>query len=225
MNPRQAPPRTDLPFLRHRRIAATAGPLSLAAPVARRVAPVRRVTAQQPLILTPPMPAAVLTRVQSGVGRLTVTARWNSPLAAGPVAAGLVVAYRKTTGEARLLSPLDGPYLESDNVRLDHRAGAPVLTVDLLRVRAIDRLLLACLAPASPLTGALILTTYGGSRVDLPVTLPAGFGAAALMTAYQVDGELVLRAEQDPVGGTVRDACLAYGYDRFTWLNPNTPVR
>jgi hypothetical protein len=166
------------------------------------------------------MPTAVLTRIQSGVGRLTVTARWGSP-----GAAGLVIAYRRSTGETRLLSPVDGPYLETDNIRLDHRAGEPVLTVDLLRVRTIDRLLLAGLPAAYPLTGVLILTTYGGSRVDLPVTLPGGPGVAALMTAYNVDGELVLRAEHDPVGGTVQDACLAYGYDRFTWLNPHTPVR
>jgi hypothetical protein len=227
VNPELAPPRTDLPYLRHRRRAAAVSrlvPLVLhepaPAPATRRTAPVRRATAEQPQTLSPQLPTTVLTRLQAGVGMLTVTARWG---AAG--AAGLFVAYRRSTGENRLLSPLDGPYLQADNVRLDHRPAAPVLTVDLLHIRTVDRLLIGCLPAAGPVTGALIITTHGGSRVDLPVSAGGRPPVAVLMTAYNVDGELVLRAEQDAVDGTLQAACLAYGYDRFTWLDPQTPVR
>jgi hypothetical protein len=39
-----------------------------------------------------------------------------------------------------------------------------------------------------------------------------------------VDGEFVLRAENEKVGGAVREAARMFGYDRITWADDSTPV-
>jgi hypothetical protein len=136
------------------------------------------------------------------------------------------VAYQRGNGDNRLFTPADGPLVTADCLLLDHRGGDPVLTVDLLRVRDLRRLLLAVQpnGPA-PLSGALVVTTYGRSRVDQPISLPGLGGVGVIATVHNVDGELVLRAEWDAVGGPLRQACAAYGYDRVTWLDAHTPLR
>ncbi|MGX6605944.1 hypothetical protein ACWKSP_28015 [Micromonosporaceae bacterium Da 78-11] len=264
-SPQDAPPRTDLPFLRHRRrptavppsplpLEPPAAPLLLSPPAAPlvpgpsaasldlgsplfvpksgpvsaspaaarpRVPPVRRAAPDRPATLTPQQPTVVLTRIQSAVGALRIEGRW-----AAPAKAWLIVAYQPSTGENRILPPHDALFADADGILADHRGRHPRITVDLLHIRRLDRLLIATTtigAPA-PLTGAVVLTTHGGTRIDLPVDLPPEPGVAALLTAYIVDGQLVLRAERDPVGGPLRDVCLAYGYDRITWVDPYTPL-
>jgi hypothetical protein len=53
---------------------------------------------------------------------------------------------------------------------------------------------------------------------------PPAAGAVGLVTIYQVGGELTVRAEPREVLPNVREACLAFGFDRITWLDPNTPA-
>lgn len=171
----------------------------------------------QPATLTPQQPTAVLTRIQSGIGALSIEIRW-----AEPSRGWLIGIYQLTTGENRIIPPSDSTFTVSDGILADHRGQYPRLTVDLQRIRHLERLLIAASA-STPLTGAMIITAYGGARIDLSVDLPAP-GVAALVSIYNVDGQLVLRAERDMVGGSLRDVCLAYGYDRITWLDPNTPL-
>ncbi|GLY07716.1 MULTISPECIES: hypothetical protein [Actinoplanes] len=247
-SPEDAPPRTDLPYLRHRRRPAVAPPepvpvraaggdlLDLGTPTApavpprsdpppavrRRLAPVRRVAPDRPLALTPPTPTAVLTRIQSGVGTLTATMHWSEP-----GVGRLLVACQRRSREVRVLNPEPGSLVEAGGLLLDHRGGSPSLTWDLLHVREIDRLMLAVTANRGPrpLTGVLTLVTYSGARVEVPVELPPEAMVSVLVTIFQVDGELVLRAERDTVGATLKDACDAYGYGAVTWINPYTPMQ
>ncbi len=45
-----------------------------------------------------------------------------------------------------------------------------------------------------------------------------------LVSVYNVDGELVVRAEMETIAGDVREAARAYGYDRITWRDDRHPV-
>ena len=72
--------------------------------------------------------------------------------------------------------------------------------------------------------GTLIVTALGGARVELPLDLPASTGVSVFLSVYNVAGEFVLRAEMETVKGAVRDACIAYGFDRISWLDDRTPV-
>jgi hypothetical protein len=242
-SPQDAAPRTDLPYLRHRRLvrAAEAAPLtggdlldlapapaveqprSRRPPTRRRLAPARRVTLNQPLTLTPELPTVVLTRLQSAVGTLETTFYWSQP-----VGGRLLVAYQKKSREIRIATPTSDPVDDLDCFRLDHRHKDTRLSWDLLHVRDIDRLMLATgVGPsAHPVTGVLTLVTHSGARIEVPtVSLPQSGGVTVLVTIYNVDGELVIRAEHDKINGTLKTACAAYGYDRLTWIDDYTPVQ
>jgi hypothetical protein len=72
--------------------------------------------------------------------------------------------------------------------------------------------------------GTLVVTTFGGARIELPLdTLFAG-NVAVLMSIYNLDGELVIRAEMETITGDVREAARAYGYDRITWRDARSPA-
>ena len=76
------------------------------------------------------------------------------------------------------------------------------------RSAALDRFLVYGYSPTiSVLTwdGLLSLTTYGGSRAEVPFDLPPLSGTVALLTGYQVRGELVLRAELEAYAGPAGD--------------------
>jgi hypothetical protein len=74
-------------------------------------------------------------------------------------------------------------------------------------------------------SGTVILSTYGGSRAEVPLDSLQSGDVAVLLSIYQVHGELVVRAEMQPLFGGVREAARAYGFDRITWLDLNTPLR
>ena len=71
--------------------------------------------------------------------------------------------------------------------------------------------------------GTLVLTTHAGARVEAPL-LGLGAGAVGVLASiYQVDGELAIWSEM-LAGGTVRDACRAFGFDEITWVDDRTPT-
>ncbi len=45
-----------------------------------------------------------------------------------------------------------------------------------------------------------------------------------LASAYNLRGELVIRAEMDLIGTTVQEACRGYGFDRISWVDQTTPI-
>jgi hypothetical protein len=72
--------------------------------------------------------------------------------------------------------------------------------------------------------GTLIVSTLGGARIEVPLDRAPSPNVLVALSVFNVGGELVLRAELDEVAGTVRDACVAHGYDRITWLDAYTPL-
>lgn len=179
-------------------------------------------------VLTPRAPTVTLTRVQSGVGALVVEAACSD--AVGDLR--LAAAYRLADGTTGLLRHTDGtttvPATGARPVLLAQRHGFERLVVDLHRVRDLDRLVvLAFSASDGPLAwgGTLVTTTLGEARVEVSLDGPAGAGVVVPLSVYVVDGELVLRAEPREVSASIREACLAHGFDRITWLDARTPLR
>ena len=174
-----------------------------------------------PTLLGPDTPTVTLTRLQSGVGVLQVELVTTVP------ALRLGAAYELVDGRTSAI--VDGGHADAApptrpvlQLTRDRYAG---LRVDLRQTRALRRLaVLAVPQTAVDWTGTLVVTTAAGARMEAPLDLGHGEGPAVLLTAYVVDGEIVLRAERELVAGTLRDACLAYGYDRITWADDRTPA-
>jgi hypothetical protein len=185
------------------------------------------VRAGTPQILGPKSPTVALSRVQSGVGAITIEAACSD--AVGDLRLG--AAYRLSNGVSSVVQHetgvTTGPAKGTRPVLHGGRGQFERITIDLAQVRSLDRLAVYGFSAAGgPLSwgGTLIVSTFGGSRVELPMDSTPSAGVLVFLTVYNVDGELVLRAEPHEVAPTVRDACLAYGFDRITWLDPRTPV-
>ena len=189
--------------------------------------PVRRVAAGQAVVLTSAAPTVTLTRVQSGVGALTVEAACSPAI--GDLRLGC--AYQLTSGATSVVQHVTGlrtaPHQGSRPLLLAQRGQFEKVTVDLVQVRDLERLGVYAFSESGGQLawgGTLVVTTLGGSRVEVPLVAGPSVGVLVLLTAYQVDGELVLRAEaQEPVS-SIQEACLRFGYDRITWLDPRTPI-
>jgi len=178
-------------------------------------------------ILTPGDPIVTLNRRQSGVGSLLIEAACSP--AVGDLRLGC--AYALTTGASSILSHADGMRLGpkgSDRpVIVAGRERFEQVEVDLRQVRTVERLLVYSFSgDRSPLAwgGTLRIATFGGAEIELSIERPEYTGVYVLLSAYSIDGELILRAELDPAGGTVREACRAYGYERITWLDDRLPA-
>jgi hypothetical protein len=194
---------------------------------AQRLVPSRRATTRRPEVLTPRDPVVTLTRLQSGIGTITVEAACSD--AVGDLR--LACAYRLTSGATSLATNRDGLALAPRQSQLPilrvHRDRFDTITLDCRRVRELDRLLVLAFSPSGAAlswSGTLLITTLSGARLEAPMDAPAQAGALGLLTAYQVDGELVVRAEPRSVRATVRDTCMAFGFDRITWMDPSTPA-
>jgi hypothetical protein len=188
---------------------------------------VRRVHADSAEILTAGRPTVTLSRVQSGIGALVVEAACSE--AVGDLRLG--AAYRLRSGASSVVQHVSttsaAPPGSKRPLLVAHRAAFETLTVDLAQVRDLDRLAVYAFSERGASLawgGTLVATTLGGSRVELPMDGPASAAVVVLLTIYNVEGELVLRAEPREPAGTVRDACLGFGFDRITWLDPQTPV-
>jgi hypothetical protein len=179
------------------------------------------------VILTPREPTVTLDRVQSGVGALTVTAVCSP--AVGDLVLGAV--HQLADGSSGVVSRTAGiptapprsrrPVLEAGRGEYDQ------IRVDLRQSRSLRRFVVyAVSASESSLAwgGTLLLTTHGGSRVEIPLDLAPHDGPVVVASVYAVDGELVVRAELDPVRGLVRDVAQAYGFRAITWADARTPV-
>jgi hypothetical protein len=44
------------------------------------------------------------------------------------------------------------------------------------------------------------------------------------LSLYNIDGELVLRAEQSLIGGSIRVATAAFGFAGISWLDDHTAL-
>jgi hypothetical protein len=192
--------------------AATAAP---AAPTPAFTPP--RTLGSAATVLSPRRPSVQLTRLQSGIGALTFEAAWSPD-------EGFVLgcAYQLDSGWSSVLRQGEtfGPLV------MDRHAGHQRLRLDLLHGRHLQRLIVFGVPAADPgphWAGTLLIGTHGHARIEVPVQPPAP-GPTVLLSLYNVDGEIVLRAEAQSVPGRIRDACLAFGYDRIAWRDADTAI-
>ncbi|MEV8512036.1 hypothetical protein [Dactylosporangium sp. NPDC051484] len=180
----------------------------------------RRTDPSAPTVLTAQQPTVVLSRLQSGIGALTFEAAWP---AANQFLLGCT--YQLRSGRSSVLRPTGSATAASGPLVIADRNGHQIVTLDLLAARHIERLLLFGMLSAAPPQwgGTLVVTTAGQARIEIPL-LPPRPQVTALLSLYNIDGEFVLRAEMDCILGQLRDACLAFGYDRIAWRDANTPA-
>jgi len=195
-------------------------------PAVRAYAP-PRAQAGTATILTAKAPTVTLTRVQSGVGALQIELACSAEV--GDVRLGC--AYQLRSGLSSVVQHASGvptaPPGSRRPVLTALREDFEELLVDLVQVRELDRFVVYAFSASDvELTwgGTLVVSTHGQARVDLPVEGPASAGVLVLLSVFNVAGELVLRNESDRIAGTVRDACVAYGFDRIAWLDARTPL-
>lgn len=228
--------REDLPWLRRRgRLPAVAEPESAPSPPAAQPPPPparpqpavdwARARPGETVILGRQQPTVRLTRIQSGVGALSIRAAL--PGDTGGVLLGC--AYQLRSGQSALLPGPVGPSLAPPGSRrpvilADHLT----LTLDLLQSRGIQRLVVFTYSPAGTSVswgGTLVVRTLGGARIEVPLGRPESPGALVALSLYNIDGEFVLRAEDELVAGAARQVCAAYGFEQISWLDDQTPLR
>lgn len=187
----------------------------------------KRVGAGEESLLAVRTPTVTLTRTQSGVGHLTVEAVCSDEV--GDLRLGAL--YQLRSGGSSTLQHAGGhrfgPPSSRRPVLLATREEYERISVDLRQVRDIERIAIYAFSESrTELTwgGTLVVETFGAARIELPLdTLYAG-PIAVLLSFYNFDGELVVRAEMENIAGDVREAARAYGYDKITWRDERSPV-
>jgi hypothetical protein len=172
-------------------------------------------------LLTPRTPTVLLNRLQSGVGSIRIQAVW-----AAPHDARLGCVYRMRSGYSTVAWPGGVPG-QADPLVMSMQGDIQTITLDMLRCKDLDRMVLfAVLDSQLPpqWTGMLLITTYGGARIEVPIDPTPAPGVLVLLSVYNLFGEFVLRAERERVSGTARDAAMAYGFDGVTWFDGFTAV-
>lgn len=210
------PEPTPIPQLRGRKAAPS-----------RPTWPQHRTKVDTPTILDDVEPAVTLTRRQSGIGTLTVDAACSA--AVGDLRLGC--AFQLRSGASSVVAHVDGirfgPADAANPVVVSSHDRYERISVDLRQVRDLERFLVyAFSGDGSPLSwgGTLQLTTYGEARIETSLESKPFSGVFVLLSAYNVDGELVLRAEREPAEATIREACRAYGYGNIAWLDDRLPA-
>ncbi|MGN6605964.1 MAG: hypothetical protein ACTHMS_02995 [Jatrophihabitans sp.] len=174
-------------------------------------------------------PVVTLTRVQSGVGQLTV----DAVTASDDLRIGC--AYELASGLSSTVQLAEGhrfapPSAARRPVILAHRdeVDNEQLVFDLRQVGDLRRAVVYAFRPSgadAPWTGTLVTTTFAGARADLPLETLFPGRIAVLLSITNVAGELWVRAEMETVvGGAIREACRAYGFERITWRDDRTPA-
>lgn len=172
-------------------------------------------------LMTEHEPVVELTRMQSAAGALEAKVAVPNP---SEVVLGLVFE----TGDGRQSLVLPGLSQQGPDPRRPiFRATSSGVAVNLRSITGVHRVLLFAVPtrPSKQLPGGTVtVTTYGESRLELPLVAGPTLGAQALLTAYVVEGRLVIRAEHDPYSGTLQQVCAAYGYREISWRDPFTPL-
>jgi uncharacterized protein involved in tellurium resistance len=185
------------------------------------------VTAGGHAILNRRSPTVTLTRTQSGIGTLTIEAACSAEV--GDLRLGC--AYQLRTGESSTVQATGGNRLAPPRSRRPVLVGGHEryerISLDLRQSRDIERLAVYAFSESRAQVawgGTLIVTTFGGARIETPLEQLVPGAVAVLLSLYNVGGEFVLRAELETVTGSIREAARAYGYDRIAWLDDRTPV-
>ncbi len=186
----------------------------------------RRVGGREQILLSVKEPTVTLTRVQSAVGHLTIEAVCSAEV--GDLRLGAVYQFR--SGGTSTVQHAGGNRFAPSSRRPVIVAGSEEyerLSVDLRQIRDIERISVYAFSESrTPLVwgGTLVLDTFGGGRLELPLETLYQSTVAVLLSLYNLDGELVIRAEMESIVGDVREAARAYGYDRIAWRDDRSPV-
>lgn len=169
-----------------------------------------------------------LTRVQSGVGALILQAAHSDLV--GDLRLG--AAYQLVSGQSSVIHNAGGlstaPAGSQRPVIIASSEPFEALTIDLAQSRQVERLIVCAYSESGTSLdwdGALIVQTYGGDRVEVPLRCERAAGVMVPLSLYNIDGEFVLRAEQFFIEGSLREATAAFGFERITWLDDHTPLK
>ncbi|MGH3626832.1 MAG: hypothetical protein ACRDRL_05235 [Sciscionella sp.] len=168
-----------------------------------------------------------LTRLQTGIGTLSCEAVCSEEVGDLRLGCAYELAGGRSSTVAREQGRRFAPAGSRRPVIVSGRDAYERLTVDLRQCRTLRRLAVyAFSASGARLNwgGTLVLTTFGGAKIEVPLDRLDAGDVAVLMSSYTVAGQFVLRAELETVSGSIREACVAYGYDRITWLDERTPI-
>jgi uncharacterized protein involved in tellurium resistance len=207
---------------------ATAAPSASARPARPRPArPLPRARSGERTLLTPKAPTVTLTRLQSGIGVLSIEAACSA--AVGDLRIG--AAYQLADGHSSLVVRAGGitaaPRDSRRPVILARAEQYERLLIDLRQNRQLERLVVFAFSESGAQLnwgGTLVTSTAGAARIELPLERPASAGVMVLLSVYNVHGEFVVRAEMETISGSIRAAVQAYGFDRISWLDDRTPV-
>ncbi|MCW2526117.1 MAG: hypothetical protein JWM76_977 [Pseudonocardiales bacterium] len=190
-------------------------------------ASIPRLRTGERILLSPREPVVALNRLQSGIGVLSFEMAASARV--GDLRIGC--AYELTDGHSSTVQSSDGtstaPRGSREPVIFARNDGFEHLLIDLRQTRRLVRaLFFGFSASEQPLNwgGTLIVNALGGARVELPLDIAPSVGVTALMSVINVDGEFVVRGEMELINGSIRDACVAYGYDRITWVDDRHPA-
>jgi uncharacterized protein involved in tellurium resistance len=171
-------------------------------------------------------PTVTLTKVQSGIGQLEIEAVCSPEI--GDLRLGAAYSLRsggsstvQYAGGNRFAPSSRRPVIVAGRDEYEH------LRVDLRQVRDIERMAVYAFSESrAEITwgGTLVVSTFGGARIELPLESLHPGRVAVLISIYNLGGELVIRAEAETITGDVREATRAYGYDRITWRDDRSPV-
>ncbi|MFW0789038.1 hypothetical protein [Gordonia sp. CPCC 205333] len=188
--------------------------------------PVRRLAGDDRELLSPTRPTLALTRVQSGVGGIDIELH-------APTVPSLALACVVTDaeGESRVVDPTHPhsppPPSNTDPLVTFSSNGFGKFGINLRRARELSRLIVVATSATGEVidwTGTLSLTTFGGGRVDIPIDATPQSPTTIIASIYNVAGEYVLRAENQPMGGSLREASRSFGFDSISWLDARTPI-
>ncbi|MFJ9781471.1 hypothetical protein ACIRSS_17915 [Amycolatopsis sp. NPDC101161] len=172
--------------------------------------PVVRVRPRGRLQLGPKTPAVTLDRRQSAIGLLTVEAVG--------AAAAFGCAYDLTDGRSAYLG--SGTTATRTPFLAVRRRS---VSADLRQVRQLVRLVvLAVFPPSQAPPGLLVVSTWDGATLELPLGKPAAGRVTVPLSVHNVGGELVLRAETAEAFTSPRAAVDAFGFHRIGWLDDAT---
>jgi len=164
--------------------------------------------------------------MQSGVGALTFQAVLSESV--GDLRLGC--AYQLVSGQSSV-TQASGPRATPTGYRrpVIFTSGErfEALTIDLAQSRELERLIVYAYSESGATLnwdGTLVVQTYGGARVELPLRRDPAAGVLVPLSLYNIDGEFVLRSEQSIIRGSIREATASFGFDRISWLNDHTPL-
>ncbi|HJQ43256.1 MAG TPA: hypothetical protein VJ831_09240 [Jatrophihabitantaceae bacterium] len=179
------------------------------------------------LVLGERNPTVTLTRLQSGIGTVTIEAAASPDAgdlrlgAAYDLASGITSTVQLAGGRRTAPPESRRPVLVASHDRYEQ------IGIDLRQVRELRRLVVYAFSEnGMQLTwaGTLIVSTSAGARIEIPLDGTESGQAAVLVSMYQVSGEFVVRSEKQGSFGSVRDACRAFGFDDISWVDDRTPV-